>query len=94
LGYVACAVEHRDDGQRIAGRVVHDQVGVHAPELQWTIGEILADVADAWPRRQQVGGREQRVTNANGSVLVVGSNELYDVADVLLRQTESAGTRP
>jgi hypothetical protein len=59
---------------------------------QWTMGEILAHVADAWPRRQQVEGRVQRVTNANGSVLVVGSNE--PLRRRAPRQTESAETRP
>ena len=59
-------------------------IRIDAPELQRTIGQVLTQVADAWPRRQQVEGRVQRMTDANGSILVVGGNEHNDVADVLL----------
>ena len=53
LGDVACPVKHGDDGHRITGRVVYDQVGIDAPELQGTVGEIFTRVADARPRRYQ-----------------------------------------
>jgi hypothetical protein len=53
LGNVASAVQHRDDGQRISGRPVHDQIGIDTPELQRTVGQIVTRVANAWPRRQQ-----------------------------------------
>lgn len=47
LRNVACAVQHCDDGQWIATRVVHHQVGVHAPGLQGPLGQIQAHMANA-----------------------------------------------
>jgi hypothetical protein len=40
-------VQHRDDGQRISGTLVHDQIGIDAPELQRTVGQIVTRVANA-----------------------------------------------
>jgi hypothetical protein len=38
-------VQYRDDSQRISGGLVHDQIGIEAPELQRTVGQVVT----RWP---------------------------------------------
>jgi hypothetical protein len=84
LGHVACGVQHSHDSQRIAGRVVHDQVGIDALELQRTIGQILTRVSNAPPRRQQDERLLEREHDLYCRIDAVAGNEVSDSFDVRL----------
>jgi hypothetical protein len=43
-------MQHHGDRQRLAGRIVHDQAGVHAPGQEAL--EPFCRRTESWPRRQ------------------------------------------
>ena len=81
---VARAVENGDYGEGRAGRVVHDQIRVDAPELQGSRREVRSGVSHPWPLSEVLERLLEGIVNTQGGVDVVLSDEIGDSIDVLL----------
>jgi hypothetical protein len=79
------AVKEGDDGDWLARRVVHDEVGVNAPELHRPRGQVLSLVTDFRRGSELVERMLQGFQDVNRGVDAVLGNERADVVEIRLR---------
>jgi hypothetical protein len=75
---VARAMENCDDGERRTGWVVHDQIRVDAPELQWSHCEVHSGVSHPRPLSQEPERLLEGIVDEQGGFDVVLSDEIGD----------------